>query len=182
MSPVLALLGGAVAAYAGLWWPDLDLWFGVHRSGLTHGLLLPVVLALMARRRPWLLPIAAGVALGIGVHCAADLFPRAMRGLATIKLPLAGSIGTTGSYWWLGGTVLVGIVVPLRLVAARFGPVALGLAATATAVFSAGYILLHDEPWRTAGAVGATLAVAHPAGRRRVLAGLERWRNPGSAP
>lgn len=180
MLAIFALVIGAAAAWAGLWFPDVDLRLGLgHRSALTHSLLAPLLLMLVARRE-WQATAAAGLALGIGVHCAADLFPRAMWGLATVKLPFAGSIGAAWSYVWLGITAFAGIVVPLRLVAARHGAAALGLAATATLLAGAGYVVLHDEPLLTAGAVGGALAVAHPAGRRRVLAGLQRWRNARS--
>ena len=88
---LLAVAGGLTLPDADQWLPLLD-----HRSGLTHSA-LPVLLALAAGRS-----VAAGVALGIGFHLAADCFPAAMVGYATVKLPFAGSIGGGASYVWLG--------------------------------------------------------------------------------
>ena len=86
-----------LAVAAGLTLPDLDQWlpFLDHRSALTHSL-LPVVAATLAGRG-----VAAGLALGLGFHLAADCFPAAMIGYATVKLPVAGSIGAGASYGWL---------------------------------------------------------------------------------
>lgn len=86
------------AAIAGTTLPDLDAALGLrHRSALLHGV-LPMAVALLDRRT-W--PVAAGLGLGIGLHLAADLFPNGMRGFATIKLPLYGSIGARNSYLWI---------------------------------------------------------------------------------
>lgn len=68
-----------------------------HRSALTQSLL--PLLPLLAR--PALRPVGAG----LGLHLAADCFPRAMTGYATVKLPLAGSIGGW-SYLWLGANAV----------------------------------------------------------------------------
>ena len=86
-----------LAAAAGLTLPDVDQWLPLaHRSALTHSI-APVLLALAAGRG-----VSAGVALGVGFHLAADCFPGAMVGYATVKLPWAGSIGAGASYAWLG--------------------------------------------------------------------------------
>ena len=108
------------AAWAGTTLPDLDMMLGLgHRSGLTHSIL---PLAACARRRWW--GLAAGLALGLGLHLSADLFPNAMRGFATVKLPGAGSIGPDWSYLWIAvnaalafaaGAWLTFAVVPARV-------------------------------------------------------------------
>jgi len=96
--PPAALVAVPVAALAGTTLPDLDLVFGLgHRSGLSHSV-LPLAIA-AARPRWW--PVATGLALGIGLHLSADCFPNAMRGYATVKLPLVRSIGAGPSYLWL---------------------------------------------------------------------------------
>lgn len=90
-------LATVLAVAAGLTLPDVDQWLPLaHRSALTHSI-LPVLLAVFAGRG-----VAAGVALGVGFHLAADCFPEAMTGYATVKLPLVGSIGAGWSYGWLG--------------------------------------------------------------------------------
>ncbi len=120
-TPWSGALAAVLAGVAGTTLPDLDLLlpFG-HRSGLTHSL-LPLVLAMFARDRR---PVAAGLAIGLGLHLAADCFPNGMRGYATVKLPFAGSIGATASYVWLGvqavtatlgGVALLATALPSRI-------------------------------------------------------------------
>lgn len=140
------LLAGAViaAAWAGTTLPDLDLTLGLgHRSALLHSI-LPVAVA-AADRRTW--PVAAGLGLGLGLHMAADLFPNGMRGYATIKLPLSGSIGAGWSYLWIavnaglamaGGAWLLGQIVLPRVAVATL--VAVGLVGVA-------YLLRTDGGW-----------------------------------
>lgn len=105
---LLGLLALAVAAFAGIGLPDLDLHLPLldHRDALTHSI-LP---ALPALARRWLHPVAGGLALGLGLHLSADVFPEAMVGYATVKLPFAGSIGDW-SYGWLLGNAMIGIAL-----------------------------------------------------------------------
>lgn len=91
-----------LAAAAGTSLPDLDTPLRLrHRSALLHSV-LPMSIALLDPRT-W--PVAAGLGFGIGLHLIADLFPRSMRGFATIKLPLFGSIGVIPSYVWIVANV-----------------------------------------------------------------------------
>jgi hypothetical protein len=146
-----------LACYAvGLILPDLDLMlpFG-HRSALTHSALAAGILFLRHAR-----PAAAGVGIGSGLHLAADAFPNAMRGFATVKLPLAGSIGAWPSYGWLianaalalalGGTALSG-VLPRRLALAT---------GAVMAVAGAGYLFVTDGGWPALAILGGGGAVA----------------------
>lgn len=154
VSVVFAFVGGGgawglgativLAAAAGMTLPDLDtpLRFR-HRSALTHGL-LPVLIALLDQRT-W--PVAAGLGFGMGFHLAADLFPSTMRGYATIKLPLWGSIGVVPSYVWIAahaGANLIGGLAILERVAPL--PVAAGTLA-ATGVLGVAYLLRTDGGW-----------------------------------
>lgn len=104
-----------LAAAAGLTFPDLDQPLPLldHRSALTHS----IAPALAALWRRWLRPLAAGLALGIALHLAADCFPHAMIGYATVKLPFTGSLGGWSYAWlaanaaacgWLFGALLRG--------------------------------------------------------------------------
>ena len=151
----LAFLGGGgpwlvaatvvVAAWAGTTLPDLDMPLGLgHRSALTHSL-LPVALAAAADRRCW--PVAAGLGLGLGLHLAADLFPNGMRGYATIKLPLFGSIGAGASYLWIavnaGATLAAGAWLLGRIAA----PAAAGATLVAVGVVGVAYLLRTDGGW-----------------------------------
>ena len=89
-------IAAALGVAAGLTLPDLDQWLPLaHRSALTHSILVLIPLLWGGRG------VAAGVALGLGFHLAADCFPRAMAGYATVKWPFAGSIGGGASYVWL---------------------------------------------------------------------------------
>ena len=125
-----------LAAFAGLTFPDLDQSLPLfdHRSALTHS----VLAALVAAGRRWLVAVAAGLALGLGLHLAADCFPEAMRGYATVKVPFVGSIGAWSYLWlganaaaaaWLFGRLLVDSVPDRRLRYATLGAaVLLGIA------------------------------------------------------
>lgn len=148
LAVILAFTGGAgpwvlgatvlLAAAAGTRLPDLDtpLRLG-HRSALIHSV-LPALVA-MLDVRTW--PIAAGLGLGIGLHLAADLFPGSMRGYATIKLPLGGSIGVWPSYLWIAAHAagnLIGGTLLLERIADR--PVAVG-ALAASGVVGLAYLV-----------------------------------------
>lgn len=136
-----------VAGFAvGLGVPDLDfvLPFVVHRSAVTHSI-LPAVLLLAFH--PLRARIACGVALGIGVHLAADSFPNAMTGYATVKLPFVRGLGRIGSYVWLGanalGALLLGGVLALRSLAAPWCVGVLGI----VALGSLAYLTVTDGGW-----------------------------------
>lgn len=143
-SPATVALAVVAAAWAGTTLPDLDQSLGLgHRSALLHGI-APVLLAAYDRRG-W--PVAAGLGLGIGLHMAADLFPNGMRGYATIKLPLFGSIGPGASYLWIavnaglclaGGAWLVGQVAAPRVA---------GAALVAVGVIGVAYLARTDGGW-----------------------------------
>jgi len=129
---------------AGTTLPDLDLLLPIgHRSGLTHSL-LPLALALFGARRR---AVLAGLAIGIGLHLAADSFPNAMRGYATIKLPGIGALGVTGSYAWLGGQALAATLIGAATLAAAL-PIRLALpTAAALALVGIAYLFATDGGW-----------------------------------
>ncbi|HEV2569167.1 hypothetical protein [Sphingomonas sp.] len=150
----LAAAGAVLlAAAAGTTFPDIDQLLPLdHRSALTHSILPAALACLWERGRA----VAAGLALGIGLHLSADLFPEAMRGFATVKLPLAGSIGWQASYVWIGvnafacltlGALLLGQLLGPRLSLATLGGVALlGIA----------YLFTVDGGWWALAMFGAT--------------------------
>ncbi len=126
--------------------PDLDfaLPFVTHRSALTHSILPALALWLLHPLRG---QIACGVALGIGVHLAADSFPNGMTGYATIKLPFAGSIGRTWSYIWLGANALAALAMG-GVLALRALPPPWGRAILAVVAFGAvAYLFTTDGGW-----------------------------------
>lgn len=150
--PVVQGLAVILAGVAGTTLPDLDLLLPLdHRSGLTHSL-LPLALALAARR--WR-PVMAGLAIGIGLHLAADSFPNGMQGFATIKLPGTGSIGRTASYAWLGGQAAVAMLAGAVLLAAAL-PVRVAIVvAVALAAIGIAYLFVTDGGWPALGAFSA---------------------------
>jgi hypothetical protein len=104
LAKAMALPALLLCVVAGLTFPDIDQPLPLdHRSALTHS----IGPALLALARRWAWPAAGGLALGLGLHLAADVFPNAMIGFATVKLPFAGSIGSDASYLWLAGNALV---------------------------------------------------------------------------
>ena len=83
---------------AGIRLPDIDLVLPGfrHRSGITHSFLAPIIFWAMG----WS-AIAAGLALGVGMHMASDLQPKSWTGGALIKFPMLGSIGLMSPLWIL---------------------------------------------------------------------------------
>ena len=142
--PPAGLLAVPLAALAGTTLPDLDLALGLgHRSGLTHSLLVPALLA--TRPRWW--PVAAGLALGTGLHLSADCFPNGMRGFATVKWPGAGSIGPAWSYLWLGANALASLALGTWLLAREATRAATLAALGVVGVIGVGYLWVTDGGW-----------------------------------
>lgn len=139
-----AALAIIAAAWAGTTLPDLDLSLGLgHRSGLTHSI-LPAALACW-RRRWW--AVAAGLALGIGLHLSADLFPNAMRGFATVKLPGAGSIGAEASYWWFAANAALALTAGAMLACLVTPPRVAAVVLIAVAALGLAYLWRTDGGW-----------------------------------
>ena len=164
--PWAAALAVALAAWAGTTFPDIDQVLPLdHRSALSHSV-LPAALACCWRRGR---AFAAGLALGIGLHLSADLFPEAMRGFATIKLPFAGAISWQAPYVWVGvnafacltlGALLLGKLLGPRLSLATLGAVALlGIA----------YLFTVDGGWWALAMFGGTGWLAFQPGKRSNL-------------
>lgn len=144
-APLAVAAALALALLAGFTLPDLDQWLPLdHRSALTHSALVPA-LALLDRK---LLPLAAGLAIGIGFHLAADAFPNSMTGYATVKLPFHGSIGVAGSYWWLAVNAVAalggGVWFASRAVTQ---PLWRGVLLALTVVVGGLYLLRTDGGW-----------------------------------
>lgn len=142
--PELALLAIPFAALAGTTLPDLDMALELgHRSGLTHSV-LPVLVALA---RPGWRPVAIGLALGVGLHLSADVFPNGMRGFATVKLPGEGALGATGSYAWLAANALACFAAGAALLARATTPARAALVLAVVAVLGVGYLYATDGGW-----------------------------------
>lgn len=164
--PWAAAVAVVFAAWAGTTFPDIDQVLPLgHRSAITHSV-LPAVLACMWRRGQ---AFAAGLALGIGLHLSADLFPEAMRGFATIKLPFAGSLGWQASYLWIGingfACLTMGALLLGKLLGPRFSLATLG----AVALLGVAYLFTVDGGWWALAMFGATGWLALQPGKRSNL-------------
>lgn len=143
-APWLVAAAVVAAAWAGTTLPDLDLSLGLgHRSALLHSV-LPIAAA-AADRRTW--PVAAGLGLGIGLHMAADLFPNGMRGYATIKVPLWGSIGAGASYLWIAVNAGAALAAGAWLLGRITAPGVAGLTLVAVGAVGVAYLLRTDGGW-----------------------------------
>lgn len=132
--------------------PDIDfaLPFG-HRSALTHSL-LPVLVAL-ARPRWW--PVGAGLALGVGMHLAADAFPNAMRGFALVKVPLEGALSAGESRLWLASQALGGLALGAWLAWSRLPRGWAAVVLATCALMGAAYWFVTDGGWPPLAVAGA---------------------------
>jgi hypothetical protein len=159
--PPATALAVLLAAWAGTTFPDLDQLLPLgHRSALTHSI-LPAAIACLWRRGSG---VAAGLALGIGLHLSADLFPEAMRGFATVKLPGFGSIGWQASYIWFAINAFASLTLGAWLLGRLMGPrLALAVLAT-TALIGIVYLFSVDGGWWALAMFGGTgwLALRRP--------------------
>ena len=153
----------ALAFAVGLALPDLDFFLPLvtHRSALTHSVLPALLVWWQAKNRA---PVA-GVGLGTGLHLAADTFPNAMVGYATVKLPLLGSIGATWSYAWLALNAAAALGIGAAMLRASGLPYRTGIA-VAVAAAGAAYLFTTDGGWPALALFGLAGGVAYRLRRR----------------
>ena len=100
--------------------PDVDQHTGLltHRSILTHGLLLSVLLFWLAAgtRATGMRLFAAGFSAGVAVHLCYDLFPKAWIGYALIHVPIVGWTYPVVSWLWIALSIIGSLYLALRLV------------------------------------------------------------------
>lgn len=107
-------------AWIGLKFPDIDQStdFLLHRSIVTHGPLIPLVVYSVGQNARHLsvrlFPMY--LCLGFVVHMAFDLFPAGWSGYALISIPLYGWLPGWVSILWLAGSVLLCAYLAARLV------------------------------------------------------------------
>ena len=123
----------SIALLIGIYvFPDSDqkiLSFLSHRSILTHGILLPVLIYLILNKilkykKETLDYIYAGLLIGISIHLTADLFSKSFVGYATIKLPFqitsdgfifkTKSIGSFQSIFWIFFNAILGLFISYK--------------------------------------------------------------------
>ena len=167
MKYVLGLMALFIGCAAGVWFPDVDQRIELleHRSILTHGPLLPIVLFALASERKsiplrWL---AMGVCIGVAVHLAFDLFPAGWTGYALISVLAWGRMSALFSIIWIG----VGVAACMYMGAK------LGRGCLEAALFVLGVIgvfgnagLHEDALWRPALVVAASGCIALALTRR----------------
>ncbi len=119
MKPVVRLLALAIGVYVGFRFPDFDQRadFLTHRSIVTHGLLVPLLLYFMlgSRRSPAPARLfVAGAALAVAVHLSFDLFPRAWWRHALIHLPAYGWTSPFLSWSWIAVSIVVCFFIAIK--------------------------------------------------------------------
>ena len=113
---LLALLAGITL---GDWFPnfDQDTTALVHRSIVTHGPLLPLLLYVLLGSRGSPAParlFVTGAALAVAVHLSFDLFPRGWSGFALIHLPTYGWTPPLVSWVWIAISIIVCFYIALK--------------------------------------------------------------------
>ena len=110
----------AAGAWAGLKLPDVDQRTDLllHRSILTHGPLVPLIVYILVRnaRRLSVRAFPMFLCLGFVVHLSFDLFPRAWMGYALISLPVYGWLPAVVSIVWMATSALLCAFWASRLV------------------------------------------------------------------
>lgn len=146
-----SLLGVAL----GLHFPDVDSrfkqlvpsWFLLHRSILTHGLLLSLILYLWLRKRasdmPALRYFVIGLSFALAVHLAFDFFPKGWTGFALIHIPWYGRTSALFSQAWLLFSIVTCLYLALLLMR-NFVEWVAGVGALALSFCA--YLIKHDEP------------------------------------
>ena len=97
----------AAGAWIGLRFPDVDqrVDFLLHRSFITHGPLLPLLVRRARRLAFRIFPMF--LCRGFMVHLAFDLFPRGWSGYALISIPVYGWLPSVVSVLWIASSALL---------------------------------------------------------------------------
>ena len=119
----LALIIAPIFLVGGLHWgirlPDIDQKTSLllHRSIITHGPLIPLILFGLALRLrfPPVRLFAMGVSLAFAVHHAFDLFPKGWSAYALISIPFVGWTPATFSWIWIAFSILAGTYLAAQL-------------------------------------------------------------------
>ena len=116
---LLTLISLVAGLTLGEWFPDIDqrLHFLTHRSILTHGLFVPLLLYSMGsglKATPLRL-FVSGFSVGVAIHLGFDLFPRSWQGYALIHSPLLGRTHSIFSWLWIAGSMICCLYFSMRL-------------------------------------------------------------------
>src|SRR5262249_19735911 len=112
-----------VGAAIGLRFADIDqrIPFLVHRSILTHGVLIPLLLLYMARKQSALRDMGwrfftIGFSLANAVHLSFDLFPNSWDKHALIHIPFFGWMPALLSIAWIALSILACLYIAYLLI------------------------------------------------------------------
>ena len=165
---------GLVALLAGLavgnGFPDIDQKTGLllHRSIVTHGLLLPLIVlaAAFGTRSIQLRWFALGVTLGVAVHLGFDLFPKGWSGFALISVPGYGWTAPWFSWTWIAVSTVASTYLAARLI--RSGLDGSLFVLSLMGVF--GYIAMGEDAfWRPLAALAVATTIALTPTARRAM-------------
>ena len=115
LTPICVALG----LHCGIVMPDIDQWTNLllHRSIITHGPLIPLVLwILVSNKGPLWNALAMGISIAFSVHHAFDLFPTEWTGYALISIPFYGRISWLFSWIWIAFSTYACMYLATRLV------------------------------------------------------------------
>ena len=123
----------------GINYPDIDqkISFLVHRSILTHSLLLAIIALCWALVKNELVTrlFAAGLSLSTAIHLSFDLFPRQWIGYALIHIPMYGRTNAVFSWVWLAINVVLGMYLVLVLIRTGFEVMIFLISASTTFIY-----------------------------------------------
>jgi hypothetical protein len=137
---------------------DHTLAFLQHRSIVTHGVIIPLlVYLLLPKDQEWIRLVLIGVFVGMGAHLSYDLFPRGWGTYARISIPIYGYLNIALSVIWIGLNVVVSLYIALLLVRQGYE---VGLAIVGLIVVFMGYAPTENAFWSPLIALVVALGVA----------------------
>lgn len=120
---LVSLLALVIGAAVGLYLPDTDRVFPflLHRSLLTHGVLLPLGVLWLTRssRAEWQRFALMGLGTALAVHLSFDLFPSLWMGYALISVPFLGQLSGTLSILWIASSIVAALYLALYLMQSK---------------------------------------------------------------
>jgi hypothetical protein len=180
ISGVILLL---LALFLGLNLPDIDLLvpFLIHRSIITHGFILPLVVFLIISKEnsATVRFFSMGFSLASIIHLCFDLFPRAWMGFALIYVPGWGRTSVLFSWLWISLSIIICFYLTFGLISSLLDMV---LALGSLGLAFSYYASTQPTFWPALMAllIGLGLTLALPTNSREILHRLIlKWRGVG---
>jgi len=116
MEQILTLIGLVIGAKIGIKFADVDQqfpqWLLHHRAFLTHGAIIPMILASVTALTQ--IQLIRGFTIGFcvtnAVHLSFDLFPKSWRGYALIHF-FDWSLPPVGSWLWIALGIMISLLI-----------------------------------------------------------------------